>query len=84
MKASLGLILIGCEGADDSSEPAAFSTRELNEPGDGEDCHPSYPSVCIPSPPPDLDCADVAHSNFAVEGSDPHRFDGDNDGIGCE
>lgn len=48
------------------------------------DCHPSYPGVCIPPPPPDLDCPDVPHNNFAVVGSDPHRFDADGDGIGCE
>jgi hypothetical protein len=40
--------------------------------------------VCIPSPPPDLDCADVNYRDFAVRGSDPHRFDGDHDGRGCE
>jgi hypothetical protein len=47
-------------------------------------CDPSYPGVCIPPPPPDLDCADVPYSNFRVVGADPHRFDGDHDGIGCE
>jgi micrococcal nuclease len=47
-------------------------------------CDPSYPNVCIPPPPPDLDCADVPYKNFRVVGADPHRFDGDHDGIGCE
>ncbi|MCU0525426.1 MAG: hypothetical protein MUF72_11430 [Elainella sp. Prado103] len=47
-------------------------------------CHPAYPTVCIAPPPPDLDCADVPHRNFAVQSPDPHRFDGDRDGIGCE
>jgi micrococcal nuclease len=47
-------------------------------------CDPSYPTVCIPPPPPDLDCADVPYTNFAVRGNDPHAFDGDGDGIGCE
>lgn len=47
-------------------------------------CHPSYPDVCIPPPPPDLDCGDIPYRNFRVVGSDPHRFDGDHDGIGCE
>ncbi len=47
-------------------------------------CHPSYPTVCIPPPPPDLDCPDIPYTNFRVVGDDPHRFDGDNDGIGCE
>jgi micrococcal nuclease len=47
-------------------------------------CDPSYPDVCIPSPPPDLDCGDIPYRRFRVIGSDPHHFDGDHDGIGCE
>jgi micrococcal nuclease len=47
-------------------------------------CDPSYPDVCIPPPPPDLDCADIPYRNFRVVGRDPHHFDGDHDGIGCE
>jgi hypothetical protein len=47
-------------------------------------CHASYPGVCIPPPPPDLDCPDVPYTNFTVVGSDPHGFDGDGDGVGCE
>jgi len=47
-------------------------------------CDLSYPDVCIPSFPPDLDCADVPYRRFRVIGRDPHSFDGNNDGIGCE
>lgn len=48
-------------------------------------CDPSYPTVCIRPPPPDLDCADVPHRDFLVRPPDPHRFDGrDDDGRGCE
>jgi hypothetical protein len=47
-------------------------------------CDPAYPTVCIPPPPPDLDCGDVAYRNFVVLPPDPHHFDGDHDGIGCE
>ena len=48
-------------------------------------CDPSYPDVCIPPSPPDLDCGDIPHRRFRVVGNDPHRFDGrDQDGIGCE
>lgn len=47
-------------------------------------CDPSYPDDCVPSPPPDLDCGDVSFSNFQVLQPDPHGFDSDNDGIGCE
>jgi endonuclease YncB( thermonuclease family) len=49
-------------------------------------CDPSYPGVCIPPPPPNLNCytEQVPYTNFTVIGSDPHGFDRDNDGIGCE
>jgi hypothetical protein len=51
-------------------------------------CAPSYPDVCIPPPPPDLDCKDIPYRNFrviySVPDPDPHHFDGDHDGIGCE
>ena len=47
-------------------------------------CHASYPTVCIPPPPPDLDCGKILHRRFRVVGSDPHRFDDDRDGVGCE
>jgi len=49
------------------------------------DCDPAYPDVCIPSPPPDLDCGDIPFRRFRVLPPDPHNFDGrDQDGIGCE
>jgi Staphylococcal nuclease homologue len=48
------------------------------------DCEPSYPNICVPRPPPALNCNDISDRNFKVVGSDPHGFDGDNDGIGCE
>jgi micrococcal nuclease len=47
-------------------------------------CSPSYPTVCIPPPPPDLDCKDIPYRRFTVLPPDPHHFDGDHDGIGCE
>lgn len=57
--------------------PTKTSSPSLN-------CHPSYPDVCIPYPPPDLDCGDIPYRRFRVLPPDPHGFDGDNDGIGCE
>jgi hypothetical protein len=51
-------------------------------------CSPSYPTVCIPPPPPDLNCADIPYQNFRVRWDvadpDPHHFDGNRDGVGCE
>jgi micrococcal nuclease len=50
----------------------------------GAACDPSYPDVCIPPPPPDLDCRDIPYRRFRVLPPDPHGFDRDRDGIGCE
>ena len=47
-------------------------------------CDPSYPDVCIPYFPPDLDCEEISYTDFKVIPPDPHGFDRDNDGIGCE
>jgi micrococcal nuclease len=56
---------------------------EGNGTGDGK-CDPSYPDVCIPPPPPNLNCDDVGYTNIRVVGEDPHGFDGNEDGVGCE
>ena len=53
-------------------------------PGGSHRCDPSYPSVCIAPPPPDLDCEDVDATYFRVVSPDPHSFDGNHDGVGCE
>jgi len=45
---------------------------------------PLTPMSAIPSPPPDLDYPDISERDFAVVGSDPHRFDREGDRIGCE
>ena len=50
----------------------------------GQSCLPNYPDFCIPPGGRDLDCDDVKGRDFTVTGGDPHGFDGDNDGIGCE
>jgi hypothetical protein len=44
----------------------------------------AYPDICIAPPLPDLDCKDISARNFRVLSPDPHRFDWDGDGIGCE
>jgi micrococcal nuclease len=60
-------------------------TRSLVGSGTGSSrCDPAYPTVCIPPPPPDLDCSDVRFTLFEVLPPDPHHFDGDHNGIGCE
>lgn len=66
--------------------PAVTFTR-------GPNCDPAYPTVCIPSPPPFLTCQDlivmygeehVEYTNFTVLPADPHGFDQNDNGIGCE
>ncbi len=47
-------------------------------------CDPSYPDVCIPPPPPDLDCIHVPFKNFKVISPDTHGLDEDGNGIGCD
>jgi Staphylococcal nuclease homologue len=68
----------------DNDESGACLPLSLTPPP--KDCNPSYPdpNTCIKSPPPYLNCKDIPFRNFKVVGSDPHMFDGDNDGIGCE
>ncbi len=57
---------------------------EKLHPGSSAKCAPSYPEKCIPPPPPKLECSDVGLKNFLVLPPDPHHFDPDKDGIGCE
>jgi endonuclease YncB( thermonuclease family) len=66
-----------------TAQPAAPAPVPTKAPLSGQ-CDPSYPDVCIPPPPPDLDCGDIPYKRFRVLPPDPHRFDGDHDGIGCE
>ena len=56
-------------------------------------CDPSYPDFCIEPNQSDLNCQDddgilesneIPHKNFKVGSDDPHGFDKDKDGIGCE
>lgn len=74
-------------------EPADDGDYVGDEPevdgGSGSDffnCDAAYPDFCIP---PvwmygDLDCVDIEGSYFTVYDPDPHWFDDDFDGIGCE
>ena len=74
-----------CRTVWDPYSPATTEPRTTRPGSSGRaKCDPSYPTVCIPPPPPDLDCADVPYRNFPVRPPDPHHFDGDHDGRGCE
>jgi uncharacterized protein YraI len=51
------------------------------------DCDPSYPDLCIPAGSADLNCDYVfglGLSHITVYPPDPHGFDGNSDGVGCE
>lgn len=59
-------------------------TPQIPVSGGSSNCDPAYPTVCIPPPPPDLDCGDLSYRNFQVLAPDPHNFDREGDGLGCE
>lgn len=62
----------------------APQSQQSQQPLRAGNCDPSYPDACIPPSPPDLDCGDISARRFTVLQPDPHRFDGDFDGVGCE
>ena len=65
--------------------PSPFSGYPYSyQPSPSGNCSPLYPDVCIPPPPPVLNCGDISARNFRIIGPDLHNFDQDNDGIGCE
>lgn len=70
----------------ESLTPETKQGSDLSTPEEPEvpDCDPSYPDFCIPPNIPDLDCGEIDQRNFRVLQPDPHRFDGDKDGMGCE
>jgi endonuclease YncB( thermonuclease family) len=55
----------------------------------GKECDAAYPTLCLPPPPVDLDCADFAPLRaFPVRrdapDGDDHHLDGNGDGVACE
>lgn len=90
--------LEGCIAANCADAPLLDPNLDNNRaavitllPGGGYEkaCDKSYPTVCIPLTPPDLDCEDfLPLKNFPVRhdfpDADPHHLDGNGDGIACE
>jgi len=70
------------EAAAREEERGLWGACESDEPEvpTGE-CDPGY-SGCVPPHPPDVDCDDV-DGPVTVRGDDPHRLDGDGDGLAC-
>jgi hypothetical protein len=71
-------------GLDPIDPPPTSTTTTTTTTTKPPNCDPSYPDFCIPPPPPDLNCPDIPQKNFTVLPPDPHNFDGNNNGIGCE
>ena len=69
-----------CETED--ADEADDEDEVVDEGSEGE-CDSAYPDVCIPPPPPDLDCGDLEFSDIRVLAPDPHNLDADGDGVGC-
>lgn len=77
---------VGLWGTPPTPVPAPLTL--IPQPPPASNCEPSYPDICIPIGSADLDCGDIQWRRFTVlwtvPNPDPHRFDGDADGIGCE
>ena len=67
-----------------STQSPTTTTRPTTTTIAQTNCSPYYPDFCIPPPPPDLNCGDIGARNFTVLSPDPHGFDGNGDGVGCE
>ena len=77
-------VILAARGESSVAEsPAAFVPFVAGGRPAGE-CDPAYPTICLPSPPPDLNCPQIPYNDFVVLPPDPHRLDADKDGIGCE
>lgn len=76
-----------CGGVDTPLDQEQPAQARPGRPGtssssSGAGCDPGY-DPCVPPYPPDLDCSDV-DGPIRVLGDDPHGFDADGDGTGCD
>ncbi len=75
-----------CGGVDTPLEQPTTEPEPTSEApptaDSGAGCAAGY-SPCVPSYPPDLDCDDV-DGPITITGNDPHGFDADDDGVGCD
>lgn len=63
-------------------KPKPVAPAPAPKPAPRSNCDPNY-TPCVPNVSYDLDCPDIGFS-VRVIGSDPHGFDGNGDGYGCE
>jgi endonuclease YncB( thermonuclease family) len=70
----------------DANNPFPGCRTPAPTPPPSGNCHPSYPTVCLPLNH-DVDCGEIPYRNFKVLEPDPYNLDGvgyRDDGIGCE
>jgi hypothetical protein len=72
---------IGTYKPGDQAVDGEFEEDRREEAG----CEPAYEDACVPPAPPVLTCEQAGVSNLLItSGGDPHGFDTDFDGVGCE
>lgn len=86
-RASLSATRTKLSKARAQASAAVAAAQSAPEPeaagGGGGNCDSNYSGTCVPVVSYDLNCDDIGGS-VKVVGSDPHGFDGDGDGYGCE
>lgn len=74
-----------CSGPSAAAPAPPASPAPSAAPTVAGNCYPAYPDDCIPSAPPDLDCGDIKRMvRVDHRHGDPHGFDANRDGWGCE
>jgi hypothetical protein len=68
----------------EAEEDLAQTQSSQSNSSSQEGCDSSYPEICITIYSAKLSCGDIPFRNFKVLLPDPHSFDSDGDGIGCE
>jgi hypothetical protein len=68
----------------EAEEDLGQTQRSQSDSNPQEGCDSSYPEICITTYSAKLSCGDIPFRNFKVLLPDPHGFDSDGDGIGCE
>jgi hypothetical protein len=68
----------------EAEEDLGQTQRFQSDSNPQEGCDSSYPEICITTYSAKLSCGDIPFRNFKVLLPDPHGFDSDGDGIGCE
>jgi hypothetical protein len=82
---------IGCEGELEGASADSSAAQGIVAPADAGastgECDPSYPDLCLTPGLADLDCGYIyglGMSHITVYPPDPHGFDSDGNGMGCE